>query len=114
MNALSIDAPPMLPHGSRLTRSKPLEKTRLPPYWGLPSLSHQLPVPLAVLVGVVVTLVVVVVVLETATDVVVVVVVRVVVVVVVVVVVPQDAKTSDDTMRKVSAIQKAPLFIQTS
>jgi hypothetical protein len=113
MNALSIDAPPMLPHGSRLTRSKPLEKTRLPPYWGLPSLSHQLPVPLAVLVGVVVTLVVVVVVLETATDVVVVVVVRVVVVVVVVVV-PQDAKTSDDTMRKVSAIQKAPFFIQTS
>jgi hypothetical protein len=92
-------------------RSKPLAKTRLPPYWGLPSLSHQLPVPLAVLVGVVVTLVVVVVVLVTATDVVVVV---VRVVVVGVVVVPQDAKTSDDTMRKVSAIQKAPLFIQTS
>jgi hypothetical protein len=41
----------------------------------------------------------------------VVVVVVVAVVAVVVVDVPQDAKTRDDTMRKVSNIQKAPRFI---
>ncbi len=100
----------MLPHGSRFVKSKALEKTKLPPYWGLPSLSHQFPAAAVVVTVDVVTLVVVVVEVVETKGVVVVVVVRVVVGVVVVVV-PQDAKTSDDTMRKVSNIQKAPLFI---
>jgi hypothetical protein len=85
----------------------------MPPYCGVPRLSHQFPV-----VTVVVVLVV-----ETGVVVVVVVVVFVVVVVlpgevdidvVGVVVSLQDAKTIDITMRQVSAIQIVPLFIHTS
>ena len=51
----------MLPHGSRFVKSKALEKTKLPPYWGLPSLSHQFPAAAVVVTVDVVTLVVVVV-----------------------------------------------------
>jgi hypothetical protein len=83
-----------------------------PPYCGLPRLSHQLPVPevvgfvevgavLAVVRGGAVVLVVVVVVVTVAVD-------------VAVVDVLQEARTSDITMRQVSAIQIVPLFISSS
>jgi hypothetical protein len=105
-----MDAPPILLQGSRLVKSKALERTNVPPYCGLPSLSHQLPdIPV---VEVVVTLVVVVVeVVETGATVVVWVVVLEAVVVLVVVDVPQDAKTIDATMRRVMTSQKVPFFI---
>jgi hypothetical protein len=83
----------------------------VPPYCGVPRLSHQFPVTVVVVVAVVVTFEVVVVV------VLVVVVVFVVVVdaeVVDVVFVVQDANKSDTTRTKVSVIQIIPLFIQTS
>jgi hypothetical protein len=80
----------------------------VPPYCGVPRLSHQLPVAVVVVVAVV----------EVVTfEVVVVVVVFVVVVdaeVDDVVFVVQDANKSDATRTKVSVIQVIPLFIQTS
>ena len=79
-------------------------RINVPPYVGVPSLSHQFPV----------TVVVVEVEVGGAVVVVVVVVVDVGVDVVVVVVLLQDAKTIDVTMRQVSAIQIAPFFIHTS
>ena len=80
---------------------------------GVPSLSHQFPVPAAVVVVLVVFgAVVVVVVVFVVVAVLVLVVVDVDVVVAVVVL--QDAKTSDATMRQVSAIQIVPFFIHTS
>jgi hypothetical protein len=84
-----------------------------PPYCGLPRLSHQLPVPevvvgfvevgavLTVVSGGAVVLVVVVVVVTMAVD-------------VAVVDVLQEARTSDITMRQVSAIQIVPLFMSSS
>jgi hypothetical protein len=87
-------------------------RINVPPYVGVPSLSHQFPVTVVVVeveVGGAVVVVVVVVFV-----VVVVVVVDVGVDVVVVVVLLQDAKTIDATMRQVSAIQIAPFFIHTS
>jgi hypothetical protein len=87
----------------------------VPPYCGVPRLSHQLPlVAVVVFTGVVVDV-------DTAAVVVVVVVCVVVVALVVVCVVAavvveelQDAKTKDVAIRKVSNIQIAPLFIWTS
>jgi hypothetical protein len=82
-----------------------------PPYFGVPNLSHQLPVTVVV-VGVVVELGFVVVVVLVA-----VVVVVVLVVVAVgedVVFVVQDANTRDVTIRQVRTIQMIPFFIQTS
>jgi hypothetical protein len=80
----------------------------VPPYCGVPRLSHQFPVAVVVVVAVV----------EVVTfEVVVVVVVFVVVVdaeVVDVVFVVQDANKSDATRTKVTIIQVIPLFIQTS
>ena len=83
----------------------------VPPYWGVPRLSHQFPVEVEVAVTAVVAAALVVdVVLEV--DIVVEVVVTVVDVVVVVVVDElQDAKTSEITMRLVSATQIIPFFI---
>jgi hypothetical protein len=84
----------------------------VPPYFGVPRLSHQCPV----VVAVVTTPEVVDVVAEGMLNVVMVEVVVVLVVVVVVVaedvvvVLVQDAKTSDITMRKVSTIQIALFF----
>jgi hypothetical protein len=100
----------MLLQGSRLVKSKALERTSVPPYCGLPSLSHQLPVvPVAEVV--VAFVVVVVEVVDTVATVVVWVVVLEAVVVVVVVDVPQDAKTIDATMSRVMTSQKVPFFI---
>jgi hypothetical protein len=87
----------------------------VPPYFGVPRLSHQFPVEVVVVptAAVVVVLVGV----ETVVDVVAVVVIDAVVVVVDVVVKvavvaePQDASTSDITTRLVSNIQNTPLFI---
>ena len=89
-----------------------VERTISPPYCGLPRLSHQFPVVAVVVVlvvdvgGAVVVVVVLVVVVVVVVDFDVVVVVDVVLV--------QDTKTSDITMRQVSAIQIVPLFIHTS
>jgi len=83
-----------------------------PPYCGFPSLSHQLPFVLAV---VVVDLeVCIAVVVAIGIDAVVTAVVDVVVLVAIVVDVVQDAKTSDVTMRQVNAIQVVPIFISSS
>jgi hypothetical protein len=84
------------------------KRVNSPPYIGLPSLSHQCPVVAVVVVVFVVVgddevVVVVVLVVE-----------GVVVGVVVVLDVVQDAKTNDVTIRQVSTIQIAPLFIHTS
>jgi 1-acyl-sn-glycerol-3-phosphate acyltransferase len=83
----------------------------VPPYCGLPRLSHQFPVVAVVIeVGwVVVVEVGWVIVVEVGW--VIVVVVPTVDVVALVVVLAQDAKTSDVTMRQVNTIQIAPLFI---
>jgi hypothetical protein len=85
-----------------------------PPYFGVPRLSHQFPVEV-VLTAVVTTAVDVVDVVTIAVDVVVVVVaaadVVVVVCVIVVVEEPQDARTSDVTIRQHSVIQITPFFI---
>jgi hypothetical protein len=84
----------------------------VPPYCGVPRLSHQFPVAVVVVVAVVE-----VVTFEAVVVVLVVVVVFVVVVdaeVVDVVFVVQDANKSDATRTKVSVIQVIPLFIQTS
>ena len=85
--------------------------TIVPPYCGVPSLSHQFPVEGLVVVVLVVADVVVVVVVFVVVVVLVLVVVDVDVIVVVLV---QDAKTIDITIRHVSAIQIAPLFITPS
>jgi hypothetical protein len=88
------------------------ERVNVPPYDGVPRLSHQLPVEVVVPVsvttadegvdvGAVVELVVV-----TTSDVVV-----VVVAVLVVFAEPQDASTIDTMMRKLSAIQIIPFFM---
>ena len=88
----------------------------LPPYWGVPRLSHQFPVEVVVgavealdVVSVIVTVAVAVVVVEVAA----VVVTDGVEVVVALVMVDeeQDAITIDVTMRKDRAIQMVPLFI---
>ena len=86
---------------------------RVPPYWGVPALSHQFPVPevvdvTAAVVDVVLTAVDVV--EMTAVVVVVVVVKGCVVVDVVVVDELQEAKITDATMRKLANIQIIPLF----
>jgi len=91
------------------------EVTNVPPYIGVPRLSHQFPV----LVTVVVIAAVVVAVVDVAVSVFVVVDVVVVDVVVkvgvdVVVDVAQDAKTRDVTMIQVSSTQITPLFMQAS
>ena len=83
----------------------------VPPYCGVPRLSHQFPVTAVVDVVVVGGAVVVVVVIFVVVEVLVFVVVDVDVVAVLVLL--QDAKTSDVTMRHVSAIQMTPLFIST-
>jgi hypothetical protein len=88
------------------------DRVNVPPYCGVPRLSHQFPVEVVVAavvttadevvdVGAVVELVV------TTSDVVVV----VVLVVLGVFVEPQDASTIDTTMRELSAIQIIPFFI---
>jgi hypothetical protein len=79
-----------------------------PPYFGVPSLSHQFPATVVVEVVIVVAVDCVVVVVLVVVDVVVVVVVDVGAVVVVLV---QDAKTRDMAIRQVSNIQVIPLFI---
>jgi hypothetical protein len=89
------------------------KSVNVPPYVGLPRLSHQFPVT-AVVVEVEVGGAVVVVVVVVVVFVVVAVLVGADVDVVVVVVLLQDAKTIDVTMRQVSAIQIAPFFIHTS
>jgi hypothetical protein len=90
----------------------------VPPYWGVPRLSHQFPVEVAVVavvigeldvVVVIATVVVVVVIVEVAT--VVVVDAAEFVVALVVVDEEQDPITSDITMRRHKAIQIVPLFI---
>jgi hypothetical protein len=86
-----------------------IRRVIVPPYCGVPRVSHQFPVAAVVVavvvVGTVVLAVVVVVVL---------VVVVCVGVEVDVVVLLHDAKTSDATTRQVSSIQVIPFFIQTS
>jgi hypothetical protein len=87
----------------------------VPPYCGVPRLSHQFPVE--VVDAVVVTVALDVVEVEAIVEVLVVVITGVVVVVVgivvelVVVDEEQDANTSDVTIRMISAIQVTPLFI---
>ena len=92
----------------------------VPPYWGVPRLSHQFPVEVVdtivvtaavdvVEVGAIVEVVVV-----ATFEVVVVVVVDVVVGALVVVDEEQDANTSDIPRRKLSATQIIPFFIYTS
>ena len=94
--------------GSKFTMSAARRKVAVPPYCGLPSLSHQLP---AALVVVVVGLVV-----DTADvvvgriDVVVLATVDTVVRVEVVVEEEQEARTNDDTIKQVETIQMAPFF----
>jgi hypothetical protein len=92
-----------------------IRRVIIPPYCGLPRLSHQLPVP-AVVVGFVEVGAVLAVVTggEVVFVVVVVVVMGAVAVEVDVVDVLQDARTSEITMRQVSAIQINPLFISSS
>jgi hypothetical protein len=80
-----------------------------PPYFGVPSLSHQFPATVVVEVVTVVAVDCVVVVVLVVVDVVVVLV--VVDVGAVVVVLVQDAKTRDMAIRQVSTIQVIPLFI---
>jgi len=89
-----------------------IRRVIVPPYCGVPRLSHQFPVT-AVVVAVVVVGVVVLVVVVVVVVLVVVVVVDVGVEVDVVVLL-HDAKTSDVTMRQVSNPQIIPLFIQIS
>ena len=96
-------------YGSQFVRSLAIVMVSVPPYCGTPSLSHQCPVVAAV-VEVVVGIGAVVVVCVVVGGVIEVVVVEVVVEVVVVVL-AQDAKTNEVTMRQVSSIQIAPLFI---
>jgi hypothetical protein len=82
-------------YGSNFVMFWGIASTISPPYCGLPRLSHQFPVVVVVVViGGAVAVVVVVV--DVGVD---------------VVEVPQDAKTSDVTMRQVNTIQIAPLFI---
>ena len=85
-------------------------RVSVPPYCGVPSLSHQLPVALAVAVVVVVLGMVmgVDVAFEVGWDVVD----AVDVEIVVVVDLAQDAETSDATMRHVRIIQIVPFFIE--
>jgi hypothetical protein len=92
-----------------------IRRVIIPPYCGLPRLSHQLPVP-AVVVGFVEVGAVLAVVTggEVVFVVVVVVVMGAVAVEVDVVDVLQDARTSEITMRQVSAIQINSLFISSS
>ena len=95
-----------------------IETTIMPPYWGVPRLSHQFPVVAVVDVVLEVNTAVVVVVDATEArevDVTTTVVLPVLDVGVLVDVdVEQDIKATDATMRKVNAIQITPLFIQTS
>jgi len=89
-------------------------RVNVPPYCGIPRLSHQLPVDVVVAAVVTAAVDVVVVGIIAVVDVVVVAIAAVVVVVIGVLVVVdelQDANTSDATMRKVSAIQITPFFI---
>jgi hypothetical protein len=90
----------------------------VPPYCGVPRLSHQFPVDVVLTVTVVVVDVlaaVVAIFVEVAeVDTVVVDLVNVVELDVVVDLVPQDASTIDVTMRKIITIQIVPLFICTS
>ena len=83
--------------------------TRVPPYVGVPRLSHQFPA--VVVVAVVVTTADVVVDVMVNVGVVDVLDVVLVVLVDVALDLAQDARTSDITMRKVSTIQINPLFI---
>ena len=102
--------------GSQSEGSDTNRRVIVPPYRGVPSLSHQLPVVAVVdVVEIVVLDVLVGVLVEIATGVLdaaieVVVDCRVVAEVDV----EQDAKTSDNTMRQINNIQIVPLFIQTS
>jgi hypothetical protein len=88
----------------------------MPPYFGVPRLSHQLPVEVVLTAVVTVDVVVVddgatVAVLDVVVITAAVVVVWVDALVVVVVDEPQDASTIDATRTKLSTIQIAPLFI---
>jgi hypothetical protein len=96
-----------------------IRRVIVPPYCGVPRLSHQFPVTAVVVAVVVVGVVVLVVVVVVVLVVVLVVVVVVVLVVDVgievdVVVLLHEAKTIDVTTRKVSNPQIIPLFIQIS
>jgi len=88
-----------------------IRRTISPPYWGLPSASHQFPT--AVVVDIVVGETVVLVVVGCVVEVVVVDV-AVGFVVVVVVDFAHDAKINDIAMRQVNTIQIAPLFMLNS
>jgi hypothetical protein len=94
--------------GSKFTISAASRRVAVPPYCGLPSLSHQLA---AVTVVVEVVLEVgIVVVVDAGFDVVVTVVVDVVIWFEVEVGLEQDTRTNDDTIKHVNIIQMAPLF----
>ena len=103
----------MLVYGSKVVRFALNRSTSVPPYSGVPSVSHQFPVEVVVAVTVVAVLVDVV---EVGTDVVVVVevmaaVVGVSVVLDVVVELAHDAKKNDVTKRKVIDTKIIPFFI---